>query len=201
MNPFRQLAAAVWIAAIVAPAVAQQRTPVETRLEARRVDVAADGKESFSSAEAAKPGDVLEYTATYRNNTDYPIANLEATLPIPAQTELVAGSVRPAKARASLDSSRFADMPLKRKAMKDGREAEEAVALSEYRALRWYPGELAPNQMLTFKARVRSRGAVNDPHVKYLTNRLAPVSLFLESRILSFAVFETANAAIDRRSS
>ena len=155
MNSFRSLAAAVWIAAIVAPAVAQQKAPVETRLEARKVDVAADGKESFSPAEAAKPGDVLEYTATYRNTTDSPIRNLEATLPIPPQTELVAGSIRPANAKASLDAIRFADMPLKRKAIKDGREVEEAVALSEYRALRWYPGALAPNQLLTFTARVR----------------------------------------------
>jgi uncharacterized repeat protein (TIGR01451 family) len=155
MNSFRQLAAAVWLTALVAPVFAQQKAPVETRLEARKVEVAADGKESFSPAEAAKPGDVLEYTATYRNTTNSPIANLEATLPIPPQTELVAGSVRPANAKASLDSARFADMPLKRKAMKDGREVEEAVALSEYRALRWYPGALAPNQMLTFTARVR----------------------------------------------
>lgn len=155
MNSLRQLAAAVWIAVLVAPAVAQQKASVETRLEARRVDTAADGKESFSPAEAAKPGDVLEYTATYRNTTDAPIRNLEATLPIPPQTELVAGSVRPANAKASLDSARFADMPLKRKAIKDGREVEEAVALGEYRALRWYPGALAPNQMLTFTARVR----------------------------------------------
>ena len=39
--------------------------------------------------------------------------------------------------------------------MRDGREVEEAVALNEYRALRWYPGALAPNQMLAFTARVR----------------------------------------------
>jgi uncharacterized repeat protein (TIGR01451 family) len=155
MNSFRQFAAAVWIAAFVAPAFAQQKAAVETRLEARRVDTSGDGKESFSPAEAAKPGDVLEYTASYRNTTASPIANLEATLPIPPQTELVAGSVRPANAKASLDSSRFADMPLKRKAMKEGREVEEAVALNEYRALRWYPGALAPNEMLTFTARVR----------------------------------------------
>jgi uncharacterized repeat protein (TIGR01451 family) len=155
MNSFRQLAAAVWFAALVAPAFAQQKAPVETRLEARRVEVAADGKESFSPAEAAKPGDVLEYTATYRNTTASPLGNLEATLPIPPQTELVAGSVRPANAKASLDAVRFADMPLKRKGMRDGREVEESVALSEYRALRWYPGALAPNQMLAFTARVR----------------------------------------------
>ena len=155
MNQFRQLAAAVWIAVLMTPAVAQQKAPVETRLEARKVDVGADGKESFSPASAAKPGDVIEYTATYRNNTDAAIRNLEATLPIPQDTELVAGSVRPASAKASLDANRFADMPLKRKAIKDGREVEEAVALSEYRALRWYPGALAPNQMLTFTARVR----------------------------------------------
>jgi uncharacterized repeat protein (TIGR01451 family) len=155
MNPFRQLAAAVWLSTLLLPAVAQPKAPVESRLEARRVEVAADGKESFSSAADAKPGDLIEYTATYRNTGKSAVRDLQATLPIPQGTEYVAGSARPANAKASVDAVSFADMPLKRKAMKEGREVEEAVQAREYRALRWYPGALAPDQMLTFTARVR----------------------------------------------
>jgi hypothetical protein len=46
-------------------------------------------------------------------------------------------------------------MPLKRKAMRDGREIEEAVPVRDYRYLRWYPGELGGEKAMTFTARVR----------------------------------------------
>jgi uncharacterized repeat protein (TIGR01451 family) len=145
------------IAAILAavPLHAQQPGPIETTLEARKVIRAADGKESFAAATAAKPGDVIEYVATYRNVTRRPVRNLEATLPIPGNTEFVPGSPNPAAAKASVDSRSWADMPLKRKAMRDGREIEETVPLRDYRYLRWYPGELEGEKAMTFTARVR----------------------------------------------
>src|SRR5258708_34001880 len=79
-----------------------QTAAVESTLEARKVVRGADGGESFASAEIAKPGDVIEYVATYRNTTRETIRDLEATLPIPAPTDLIAGSARPAAARATL---------------------------------------------------------------------------------------------------
>jgi uncharacterized repeat protein (TIGR01451 family) len=145
------------VAAVLAagPLHAQQQSPIETTLEARKVVRAADGKESFAPAAAAKPGDVIEYVATYRNVTRRPVKNLEATLPIPSNTEFVPGSPNPAAAKASVDSRAWADMPLKRKAMRDGREIEEAVPVRDYRYLRWYPGELGGEKAMTFTARVR----------------------------------------------
>jgi len=138
-----------------APLYAQQNGPIETRLEARTVVRAADGKESFAPATAAKPGDVIEYAATYRNLSRQPVRNLEATLPIPSNTEFVPGSAKPAAAKASLDSRTWGDMPLKRKVLRDGREVEEQVPFREYRYLRWYPGELGGEKSMTFTARVR----------------------------------------------
>jgi uncharacterized repeat protein (TIGR01451 family) len=140
-----------------APSFAQQQQtgPVETRLEGRKVVVAADGKETFAAADAAKPGDVLEYAATYRNKSRDAITNLAATMPIPGNTEYVPGSARPATAKASIDGRTFADMPLKRKVMRDGKEIEEQVPYSEYRYLRWTPGALAAEQSLGYTARVR----------------------------------------------
>jgi hypothetical protein len=87
--------------------------------------------------------------------TRRPVKNLEATLPIPSNTEFVPGSPNPAAAKASVDSRAWADMPLKRKAMRDGREIEEAVPVRDYRYLRWYPGELGGEKAMTFTARVR----------------------------------------------
>lgn len=136
-------------------ALAQRPDPVESRLEARKVVIAADGKETLVAADAARPGDVIEYAATYRNRGRDPVRNLEATLPIPPNTELVAGSVRPATAKASLDARAFDAMPLKRRVQRDGRQVEETVPLREYRYLRWYPGELRADGSVTFTARVR----------------------------------------------
>lgn len=145
------------LALAAAPAAAQPTAPqpLETRLEARKVATAADGKESYSDAAAARPGDVIEYVATYRNAGKVPITRLEATLPIPSETELVADSVRPAGARASVDGKTFAPLPLKRARRVDGRDIEEAVPLREYRALRWQAAELGAGQQLAFSARVK----------------------------------------------
>jgi uncharacterized repeat protein (TIGR01451 family) len=134
---------------------AQQTGPIETRLEQRKVVRAADGQESFAPAAAVKPGDVIEYVATYRNTTRSPVRNLEATLPIPANTEFVAGSPAPATAKASVDSRTWGDIPLKRKAVRAGVQVEEPVPVREYRYLRWFPGELGGEKSVTFTARVR----------------------------------------------
>ena len=75
--------------------------PLKTTLEARKVVRGADGRESFVPADVARPGDVIEYVATYRNTTREALKNLEATLPIPEHTELVPGSTRPASVRAA----------------------------------------------------------------------------------------------------
>jgi uncharacterized repeat protein (TIGR01451 family) len=132
-----------------------QTAAVESILEARKVVRGADGREALASAEVAKPGDVIEYVATYRNTTHEVVRNLEATLPIPPHTEFIPGSARPAGARASLDAREFSSVPLRRKALRDGREVEEAVPYGEYRYLRWAPANLGAQASLTYRARVK----------------------------------------------
>lgn len=151
------LATALVLAGSALQAAAQTAAPqpLESRLEARKVVTAADGKEALAAAESARPGDVIEYVATYRNTGKGALTGLQATMPIPVNTELLPGSIRPATARASLDGRAFADIPLKRKVRRDGREVEEAVPLREYRYLRWSPGELGGEKSLAFTARVR----------------------------------------------
>jgi uncharacterized repeat protein (TIGR01451 family) len=151
---FNAMSAAAMLVIAALPLHAQTAA-VESTLEARKVVRGADGSESFASAEVAKPGDVIEYVATYRNTTRETIRNLEATLPIPAHTELIPGSVLPSAARASLDAREFASLPLKRKTIRDGREVEEAVAYREYRSLRWAPVNLGAQMSVTYTARVK----------------------------------------------
>ena len=156
MNAFAALAGAALLA--LAPfAAAQQKAaqPLETRIEQRKVVRAADGAETLAAAEAVKPGDVIEYTVTYRNTGKAALTKLEATLPIPAETEFVAGTARPANAKASIDGRTFGDLPLKRTVKRNGVDVEEVVPASQYRFLRWYPGELAGEKALTYTARVR----------------------------------------------
>jgi len=128
--------------------------PLESRLDARKV-VVESGAERLVDAADAKPGDVIEYVATYRNNGREVIRDLQATLPIPRETEWIAGSARPSGAQASLDGRSFANLPLKRKVVKSGQAVDEDVPLREYRALRWRLAELAPGKSATYTARVR----------------------------------------------
>jgi uncharacterized repeat protein (TIGR01451 family) len=146
-------AAMLAIAAFSLPAQAEANGPIETRLEARKVVRAADGREAFAAADAAKPGDVIEYVATYRNTSRQAVRDLVATLPIPAHTEFGPGSAR--RAKASLDARDFGDIPLKRTVVRDGRAVEEIVPYRDYRYLRWYPGALGAEMSVTFTARVK----------------------------------------------
>ena len=158
-GPMAALAALALAAALalgVTPAFAQGAAePLETRIEQRKV-VAAEGRERFESAETVKPGDVIEYVATYRNVGKGAITGLVATLPVPAETEYLPGSAKPAGARASLDGTKYAAIPLKRKARSaDGKEFEQQVPYREYRSLRWNAGELGAQKAVTFTARVK----------------------------------------------
>ena len=153
MNRWIQAAMAALVA--FAGAAFAQQPVVETKLEARKVVTAADGKETTASAGEARPGDVIEYVATYRNTTRQPVRNLQATLPIPHNTEYVPGSAKPEGARASLDSQRFEPVPLTRKVQRDGKQVDEPVPTREYRALRWSVPELGGEKSLTYTARVR----------------------------------------------
>lgn len=156
--------AALAVAALLllpAGAVLAQRTgdPLQSRLEASRV-VVKDGRESLVDAASAKPGDVIEYTATYRNAGKAAITGLQATLPIPPQTEFIPGTARPAQVSASLDGRAFAAIPLMRTVEREGRRIEVPVPWREYRALRWSAGELGGEKSATFTARVR---VIDDP--------------------------------------
>ena len=136
-------------------AQAQQKGPLESTLEQQKVVRAADGSESRAAATSVRPGDVIEYVATYRNTGRAPITGVEATVPVPPNTEYVAGSARPATGKASVDGTTYAPMPLVRKVMRDGKSAEEPVPMRDYRYLRWSAPELGANQSVRFTARVR----------------------------------------------
>src|SRR5436190_971839 len=88
-----------------------QASSVTSKLTVSRVEMV-DGKTVLKSAAQAKPGDVVEYSATYSNAGKSAVDHLQATLPIPVGTTLLADSARPGNAQASTDNVNFAAMPL-----------------------------------------------------------------------------------------
>lgn len=138
------------------PATGAAKAPVSVALQAFKVVRDAAGKEQLQSAARAKPGDVLEYRATYANNSPKEVKNLQATLPIPASTQVLLDSASPKGVSASRDGRNFAPAPLVQTVMlPNGTSQKRLVPLSAYRALRWPVGTLAAGQNLTVRARVR----------------------------------------------
>lgn len=144
------------------PAVTAQKPDIESVLTAKKVELADDKKERLIEAKTAKPGEVIEYVATYSNKGKTAVRDVLATLPIPADTIFVRDTPRPATARASVGDGKFAAIPLKRKVkLPSGKEEEIEVPFSEYRALQWSLGELAAGKSVVVSARVRVSDAPN----------------------------------------
>lgn len=131
--------------------LAAAKDEVTVKLTASKVVKGEDGRHTLAPADAAKPGDVLEYAAVYRNQTGGAVKGLEATVPIPAGLELLPDSAKPAGALASADGKDFAAQPLMTKA--DGKPA--ALPLEKYRALRWTIPQLAAEAEVTVTLRAR----------------------------------------------
>ena len=151
----RRLAAAMVLGVLLAPAMARATGDVSVRLTAQRVSVV-DGKETKSAAEQARPGDVIEYRAEYKNDGSAPVKQLAATLPVPNGMEYLPRTAAPQALHASFDGKTFAPVPLKRRfRLADGREVLRDVPPSEYRYLRWSLGTLGAKQTRAVAARVR----------------------------------------------
>jgi uncharacterized repeat protein (TIGR01451 family) len=159
----RSLVTAFTVTASLASVFAFAGSSVTIALTADRLVETQGHGESREPAEKAKPGDVIEYRATYRNQSDSGVKKLDATLPIPAGTEYLAKSAVPAANQASLDGHTFESIPLMRKVkLDDGREVMREVPAAEYRFLRWSLGTLGAHGQQSVRARVRvSTGPVS----------------------------------------
>ena len=143
------------VAALLAPTLAFAAGDVTVALTAQKV-TKVDGHEVLASAEKAKPGEVLEYRAVYRNAGAQDARRLQATLPIPHGVEYLSKTAAPSQVLASVDGKTFAPVPLTRiERTPDGRDLVREIPLSEYRALRWVIGTLPAKQSRAVVARVR----------------------------------------------
>ena len=139
---------------LAAPVAAPATAAISARLQAFKVVLQKDGDEKLAAADVANPGDVIEYQATYSNDSQRAATNLNATLPIPAALSYVPNTASPGGFMASTDTKTFAPAPLKR-AVKDANDkiVTVMVPFSEYRALRWNVKQLAPGADFKVSAR------------------------------------------------
>src|SRR5579864_6329356 len=115
--------------------------------------VMAGGTEQKQPSDKARPGETIEYVAEYKNTGQDKVANVVATLPVPAGMEYLPQTAAPAGVTASTDEKTYAPLPLKRSVRgADGKTKEEAVPFSEYRSLRWNLGEIAGGASKSVKA-------------------------------------------------
>lgn len=142
--------AALFLAVNVNAGTKVSKDPVSVELKTYLVSASADGKPTAKLVSKVKPNDVIEYRATYTNNTAGKIKNLAATLPIPVETQFL-GKSQPESAQASTDGINFSSMPLKRK---EGNQMVN-VSLKDYRALRWTIAELPAGKSVTVSAQTR----------------------------------------------
>jgi len=145
----------VWIAVTAISLCLPSLAEVKVVLTASKV-VLVNGKELKESGEKARPGEVIEYVAEYRNTSKAPVTNVVATLPVPAGMEFVPDTVQPLQVMASTDERNYAPLPLKRMVKgTDGKMVEQIVPYSEYRSLRWTLGEIQGGGSKIVKARMK----------------------------------------------
>ncbi|MGC8743171.1 MAG: hypothetical protein ACP5T0_04760 [Verrucomicrobiia bacterium] len=137
------------------PVFSQTKGDLDINLVAQKVITTPNGKERLVSAEKAAPGDVILYTATYKNRGKGLIRELEPNLPIPTGTEFIPDSAKPKPAMASIDGKIFEPVPIKRKVVIDGKEVEKEVPQTQYRALRWKVDTLEAGKDFKVEARVK----------------------------------------------
>ncbi len=147
----------VSLMALSAPAFgAAEKATLTSELQVWNVVRKADGAEALLPAQSVKPGDLLQYTAVYRNADSRAVSRLVASLPIPLGTELVGASAVPREVQASLDGKVYAATPLMRKLRRaDGQMVDVQVPLTEYRYLRWPEQQIAAGATFSTSARVR----------------------------------------------
>jgi len=138
-------------------AVVSEKDPVVITLTLKRIVTDAKGQETREDAPKIKPGDVLEYSAVYRNRGKQAVTGVKALLPIPKGLVYVKQSAKPLPVEATADGVKYAAEPLMR-TEKDqtGKEQQVEVPYVEYRSLRCDVGELSAGKKVEVSARMKA---------------------------------------------
>lgn len=145
-----------------ASATGTSEQPVVVTLTQFKLGQDEKGELQFLDASVVKPGDVLEYRASYKNQSSSTLS-VVATLPVPEELEYLpdSASVRSAGSRlfghtVALKDWQFATEPLMRSnTSADGSKVSYAVPYAEYRYVRWQLDALAPGAAVEVSLRAR----------------------------------------------
>jgi len=143
------------------PTKSDTQSAVVVELTQFKVVKGADGKEQLQDAATVKPGDVLEYRATYTNKSKGTVKALVANLPIPEGLAYQAKSAKPGAklVQAATKNGVFAAEPLMQKVPgkivngKAGPDKIVPVPYEEYRNLRWKLDKLPAGGVTEVSAR------------------------------------------------
>nr|WP_274868110.1 hypothetical protein [Sinorhizobium meliloti] len=123
-------------------------SPLSANLGVQSVEIGEGGKETFSPAEAAAPGDLLQYTGRYENVAKEPLSGLVIIGPIPSNTSFVdAGRAVSLKAafEVLIDGESWQGVPAyKTVTLEDGTKSRVEAEASDYRQIRWRVSEALP---------------------------------------------------------
>jgi hypothetical protein len=144
------------------PATTTPELLVKLQLERRGL---VDGKETMLPTDRAAPGELMQYVASYSNQThllsskeqnrERALSGVIATMPIPLAMNYL-GNAKPIPNMASLDGIHFTAYPLTKTVKQtDGSTKQVPVDFAEYRALRWNLGDIAPKSMMKVVADVQ----------------------------------------------
>jgi uncharacterized repeat protein (TIGR01451 family) len=115
-----------------------------------------NGNEQKQPGDKAKPGDVIEYVAEYKNLDKKAVLNVVATLPVPSGMEYLPQTATPERAMASTDDVNYSSIPLRKNVRgADGKTVQQMVPYTEYRSLRWELGEIGGGASKSVKARMK----------------------------------------------
>jgi len=138
-------------------AVTDKKEAVVIQLSQKRVVSGPQG-ERLEEMSSVKPGDIIEYRATYTNVSKQPVQGLVAQLPVPEGLEYVPKSAKPSNAALQMAArdGQFGVEPLQRK-LADG--SVQPLPYNEYRTMRWNIGQLNAGASVAVSTRAKVEGA------------------------------------------
>lgn len=128
------------------------------------------GTPQLQDAKVVMPGDVMEYRASYKNQSTKTLS-VVATLPVPEALEYQQDSAMARDAHnhriahtVALRDEQFAAEPLMAKlVLSDGTNVTHAVPYAEYRFVRWNLQDLAPGATVEVSLRAKVAQTVEPP--------------------------------------
>ena len=123
---------------------------LKTELKAFKV-TSKEKKETFTSCEKVKPGDIIEYRLIITNISKKQITKVSPKIPVPAETIYINNSAKPNHAFATIDGSKYIEIT----AVTDPQNKAKKIDPTKFKIIKWEIDQMDPNESATLKIRVK----------------------------------------------